>query len=118
MSKSINNINNINNTNNTNNKEFVNYINDLLSESPNFSKFKNDIFNNLIVPPGYYVKNIQPNLDLIDYSNDYSNDECSHNKCIDNKIVDGFINLVSINNKSKNKTRRKKNIIIRIMIMI
>ena len=93
--------------NNTNNIEFVSYINDILSESKQFSHLQNDIFKDLIVPPGYYIKNKQPNQEVINY--EFSNDKCSDNKCIDNKTVDGFINLVSINNKSKNKTTRKNN---------
>ena len=93
--------------NNTNNIEFVSYINDILSESKQFSHLQNDIFKDLIVPPGYYIKNKQPNQEVINY--EFSNDKCSDNKCIDNKTVDEFINLVSINSKSKNKTRRKNN---------
>ena len=83
--------------NNTNNIEFVNYINDILSESTHFSHLQNVIFKDLIVPPGYYIKNKQPNQEVMNY--EFSNDKCSDN------VIDPTQKLPETRRKNNNNNK-------------
>lgn len=73
-------------------------LNDLLDQS-NYSKYTNKLFDNLALPPGFYVKPIKSTSTTI---------ICNHNncsECIDDKIFSELLQAVTIDDVQKSNKR-------------
>lgn len=79
--------------------QFTQKLNDLLNES-NYSKYTNKLFNDLALPPGFYIKPIKSASTTIIYNHN----NCS--ECIDDKTFSELLKSVKI--LSENSTRKHK----------
>ena len=78
-------------------------LNDILSNSEKYKMHANKLLDDLVFPPGLYIKelNIEPHIYL-----------CNHGDCneyIDNDLDEKLITLVNIYDKPLNNKSKKRN---------
>ena len=80
--------------------QFTQKLNDLLDQG-NYSKYTNKLFDNLALPPGFYIKPIKRTSTTI---------ICNHNncsECIDDKIFSELLRSVKVTPESSTRKHKK-----------